>query len=111
MRIKNIPYNIRSLICLFLGVPVVLGITWILERMIGVEFPGWLGVGLNLFSFVMTLIGFLYAIRAVWEDMLYRHKYVLLISRVSFFSLLGLVGNGFWVLLYVVLIGPYLLPT
>jgi len=108
MKRFSLPYNVISLLCFTLGVPLVLGLTWVLEKLIGKTFPAWLGIGLNLFSFVMTSIGFVYAILALWGDMTQSQNYLLLLARVKFLSLLALVSNGFWVLLYVVMIWAYL---
>lgn len=104
--LQSLPYNLRSLLCFAVGVLGVLGVTWIIEQIIGPEFPGWLGILLNFASFALTGIGFYYGIRAAWQDMHLHPQWVVITSRVSALSLLGLVLNGFWFLLYSVLVVP-----
>lgn len=107
--LQSLPYNLRSLLCFAVGVLGVLGVTWIIEQIIGPEFPGWLGILLNGVSFALSGLGFYYGIRAAWQDMHLHPQWVVITSRVSALSLLGLVLNGFWFLLYSVLVVPMLI--
>lgn len=104
--ISTLSYDRRSLLCFAVGVLGVLGVTWIIEQIIGPEFPGWLGILLNGVSFALSGLGFYYGVVSVWRDIMTNPSWVLYISRVRALSLLGMVLNGFWFLLYSVLVVP-----
>lgn len=111
MFFKKLSYDFRSLLCFAVGVLGVLGVTWIIEQIIGPEFPGWLGILLNGVSFALSGLGFYYGVVSMWRDIMTNGKWVLIISRVRALSLLGMVLNGFWFLLYSVLVVPMFISS
>lgn len=87
------------------GVPLVLLTTWIIEKIIGPEFPGWLGYTLNFWSFFCVLVGFVYGLLGLVGDFKTRTN-TLVQNRFRSLSLLAVVSNGIWLIFDIFVLIP-----
>lgn len=95
-------------LCIAIGIGGVLAFTWLHDQLLGPTFSPVGGILLNTFSFLVTLVGFVYSIRSMWNDMM-RSGPSPSIARIGILSLLAMLLSGLWVVFYVfVLIVPLL---